>query len=58
MRSSRSGPGWRHLAAIIAAALAALSFTTAPAVAEKPEATELEKVRAYVQPSVVYLGVE
>lgn len=58
MRSSRSGLGWRHLAAIIAAALAALSFTTAPAVAEKPEATELEKVRAYVQPSVVYLGVE
>jgi len=58
MRSSRSGPGWRHLAAIIAAALAALSFTTAPAVAQKPDATELEKVRAYVQPSVVYLGIE
>ncbi len=57
MKSSHSTSRWRPLASTTAVALAVLSFVASPATADKPEATKLEKVRAYVQPSVVYLGI-
>lgn len=57
MKSSHPAPLWRLLAINTAVALAALSLVASPATADKPAATKLEKVRAYVQPSVVYLGI-
>jgi hypothetical protein len=41
---------------LLVVGVSAISFTSPAIAAEKPEATELEKVRAYVQPSIVYLN--
>jgi len=58
MERSHRGDGWRVFVSAMLVAFA-ISFTAAPvAAAEKPDATELEKVRAYVQPSIVYLDIQ
>jgi hypothetical protein len=56
MKSSHFGRAW--LVAPVAVALATVAFAGGATAAEKPDATELEKVRAYVQPSIVYLETE
>lgn len=51
---ARRSPALRGLSAVLFALVIALP--SAASAADKPDATDLQKVRAYVQPSIVYLG--